>query len=138
MIVFFDSNVLLYALLPNQEVAKVNTARTLYTDRTLDSFISTQVINEVTNNLLRKGRFSEKDIRSTIQRLYQKFRIIQLSEELQVKASKLRERYQFSHFDGLIVAAALESGASVLYSEDMHDGLVVENSLTIRNPFLVS
>jgi predicted nucleic acid-binding protein len=39
-------------------------------------------------------------------------------------------------FDGLVVAAALEAGCATLWSEDMQDGLVVDERLTIRNPFL--
>jgi predicted nucleic acid-binding protein len=35
----------------------------------------------------------------------------------------------------MIVAAALEHGCTTLYSEDMHDGLIVEGSLHIVNPF---
>jgi predicted nucleic acid-binding protein len=35
----------------------------------------------------------------------------------------------------LILAAALEAGCTVLYSEDMQDGQKID-SLTIRNPFL--
>jgi predicted nucleic acid-binding protein len=34
----------------------------------------------------------------------------------------------------MIVAAAQLAGCTVLYSEDMHDGLVVEG-LAIRNPY---
>ena len=37
----------------------------------------------------------------------------------------------------MIVAAALLAGADILYSEDMHDGLLVEDRLRIRNPFRV-
>jgi len=36
----------------------------------------------------------------------------------------------------MIVAAAVESGCDVLYSEDMHHGLVVAGRLRIENPFL--
>jgi predicted nucleic acid-binding protein len=37
----------------------------------------------------------------------------------------------------MIVASALLADADTLYSEDMHDGLLVEGRLRIRNPFLV-
>jgi predicted nucleic acid-binding protein len=40
-------------------------------------------------------------------------------------------------YDGMIVAAAQLAGCRVLYSEDMHDGLVIDR-LTIRNPFAAS
>ena len=35
----------------------------------------------------------------------------------------------------MIVASALLAGADTLYSEDMNDGLLVEDRLRIRNPF---
>ena len=47
----------------------------------------------------------------------------------------LGERYGFSVYDAMIVAAALEHGCTTLYSEDMHDGLVIEGRLHIVNPF---
>lgn len=51
------------------------------------------------------------------------------------KGLRLAERYQLSLYDGMIVAAALDAGCDTLWSEDMHDGLVVETQLTICNPF---
>jgi len=40
-----------------------------------------------------------------------------------------------SFYDSMIVSAALLSGCDVLYSEDMQDGLFIENKLRICNPF---
>ena len=37
-------------------------------------------------------------------------------------------------YDAPVIAAALEASCSTLYSEDMHDGQVIDG-LTIRNPF---
>lgn len=37
--------------------------------------------------------------------------------------------------DALIVSSALAAGCSTLYSEDMHDGMRIGKTLTIRNPF---
>jgi predicted nucleic acid-binding protein len=48
----------------------------------------------------------------------------------------LSERYGFSHYDSLIVAAALEAGCTDLYSEDMQNGQEIGNRLRIINPFL--
>ena len=44
-------------------------------------------------------------------------------------------RYGFAVYDAMVVAAALLSGAEVLYSEDLQHALRVERKLTIRNPF---
>jgi predicted nucleic acid-binding protein len=48
----------------------------------------------------------------------------------------LISKYDFQLFDGIIVAAALEANCDVLYSEDMQDGMVIENTLKIINPFI--
>ncbi len=37
--------------------------------------------------------------------------------------------------DSLIVASAVLGDATILYSEDMQDGLIINNSLQIINPF---
>jgi predicted nucleic acid-binding protein len=50
-------------------------------------------------------------------------------------ALTVAERYGFSHYDSLIVATALEAGCSTLYSEDMQHGQLIDNRLTIINPF---
>jgi predicted nucleic acid-binding protein len=38
-------------------------------------------------------------------------------------------------YDALVVAAALEAGCKILYSEDFQDGRKIEGRITIRNPF---
>jgi predicted nucleic acid-binding protein len=45
------------------------------------------------------------------------------------------KKIQFQLFDAIIVAASLQAGCDILYSEDMHHGLIVNSSLTILNPF---
>jgi predicted nucleic acid-binding protein len=47
----------------------------------------------------------------------------------------MAERYGFSIYDGLIVAAALRAECTIIYSEDMQHGQVIDQ-LTIRNPFV--
>ena len=47
----------------------------------------------------------------------------------------LAERYGFSVYDAMIVAAALIAGCTTLWTEDMHAGLLVEGQLRLVNPF---
>ena len=47
----------------------------------------------------------------------------------------LAEKYQLSVYDAMIVSAALIAGCTTLWTEDMHDGLLVEDRLRIVNPF---
>ena len=51
-------------------------------------------------------------------------------------AYHLIQRYDFQLFDSIIVASALEAECDILYSEDLHHGLIVEDKLTILNPFI--
>jgi len=53
-----------------------------------------------------------------------------------VNACDIALKYHFSFYDSLIIAAALESGCSTLYTEDMHNGQVIEDRLKIVNPFV--
>ena len=46
----------------------------------------------------------------------------------------MAERYGFSIYDGLIVAAAVRAGCAILYMEDLQQGQMIEK-LQIRNPF---
>ena len=51
-------------------------------------------------------------------------------------ALNIRERYNYSWYDSLIVGTALEAGCETLYSEDMQNGQLINNSLRIVNPFM--
>lgn len=53
-------------------------------------------------------------------------------------ACKLRQKYNFSYWDSLIISCVLVSSVDVIYSEDMQHGLVIEEKLTIINPFLLT
>jgi predicted nucleic acid-binding protein len=58
-----------------------------------------------------------------------------LTLETHRAALRICERYGFSMYDGLILAAAVEGRCTKFYSEDMQHGQVVEG-LRIENPFL--
>ncbi len=134
---FTDSNVWLYSLMTEaatpEDMRKQQAASTLL--RQIRPTISTQVINETCAVLMRKARFDEVQIREVVEAFAEICTIVELTTETLIQASNLRSRYNFSFWDGLIVASALEANASILYSEDMQTGLVVEGQLTIVNPF---
>ncbi|WP_249028064.1 hypothetical protein [Methylovulum psychrotolerans] len=52
------------------------------------------------------------------------------------KAIGLTRRHQLSHWDSLIVAAALLAGCEILYSQDMQHGQVFDGQLKVVNPFV--
>ncbi|MCA2642304.1 MAG: PIN domain nuclease [Microcystis aeruginosa Ma_QC_Ch_20071001_S25] len=130
---FCDSNIWLYRLLIDPECndaaerRKRNLAAALTSRENI--LISTQIINEVCAVLSKKAKISEVQIRQIIQEFYDGCLVIQLDRNIILRASD---------WDSLIVASALASEANILYSEDMQDGLIISNQLTLINPFRAS
>jgi predicted nucleic acid-binding protein len=139
---FIDTNVWLYRLFDDQriEIQERERKRLIATSLTQQSniIISTQVVNELSANLIKKAKFNESQIKTLIQSLYSRCQIVEFDLTIFELASNLRSKYNFSFWDSLIVASGLFSGANILYSEDMQDGLIVDNQLTIINPFKIN
>jgi predicted nucleic acid-binding protein len=133
---FVDSNIWIYAATQSEGETldpRHGAARNLIAD--INPYISTQVINEVSINLIRKFKFSEAHIQTLVRSFYQKYTVCQLDEGILLRASTLRTSYRFSFWDSIIVSTALQHQCRVLYTEDMGDNLVVDDTLTIVNPF---
>ena len=131
---FIDSNIWLYAFIQGQDQKKSTLAQD--TIQSNDIVVSSQVINEICVNLIKKANFNETDIINLIESFYANYEVIDIRKAELQKASDLRTQHQFSFWDSLIVSCALVSGADKLFSEDMSTGLVVENQLEIINPLL--
>jgi predicted nucleic acid-binding protein len=58
------------------------------------------------------------------------------TKEIVLTASSLREKYSFSFWDSIIIGSALFSECNMLISEDMQNGLIVEEKLPIKNIFV--
>ena len=86
-------------------------------------------------NLIKKASFSEERIQDLIESLYRKYTVHELSQDVLLKASKIRVNHSFSFWDSVVAASALDCEADYLMSEDMQDGFNLENKLTIINPF---
>ncbi|MFP3896239.1 MAG: PIN domain-containing protein [Anaerolineales bacterium] len=99
-----------------------------------DITVSTQVINEVCVNLLKRADVAEGHIRSLVASFYRRYTVVPLDQATLLRASEVREEYCFSFWDSLIVASSILAGVDVLYSEDMQDGFEVED-VRIVNPF---
>ncbi len=137
---FIDSNIWLYRFIINPRdtnaIPKQQIATTITNYQNI--LISTQVVNEVCSNLIRKAGFNNAKIQILVEELALNCEILPVSIETLQSAVKLRVQYLLSFWDSLIVASAVLGGASILYSEDMQDGLIVKNTLQIVNPFRVN
>lgn len=127
--VFFDSNILVY--LTDTESGKAGQTEDLLAE---GGVISVQVMNEFANVALRKVCLGWSETRDFLDTFRATLEIVPLTLETHERGIALAERYSLSVYDGMIVAAAMMAGCKTLYSEDMHDGLVIDG-LTIRNPY---
>ena len=117
------------------EPEKQTIAQQCITDYEKNSWISTQVLNELNNVLYRKFSLSYDDILSVMLELEGYFQIATVSPETIRQALILGERYRYSYFDSLMLASALEQNCSILFSEDMQCGQLISGQLRIVNPF---
>ena len=97
--------------------------------------ISTQVLSEFSNVLLKKFKTPPADIDNAIQEFCTWCSIFVVEKETIQRALLLIKAHKLSYYDALIVAAALESSCGILYSEDMQDSYRIDKSLRIINPF---
>jgi predicted nucleic acid-binding protein len=128
---FFDTNVLVYAHTSGDYRSEI--ARELLLD---GGVVGVQALNEFALVARAKLGFNWPRVRAAVGNI-----LIfcpnprPLRVETHLRALEISERYGFSIWDGLIVAAAIEARCSVLLSEDMQHGQVVEG-VRIENPFL--
>jgi predicted nucleic acid-binding protein len=121
---FVDTNILVYA---HDRTAGMKHERALaVVDRLWDSgkgVLSTQVLQELCINLRRKTArpLPVAEVRQMI-RDYSAWEVVTNTAESVLDALDVEKRYKISFWDALILQAALSSGATFLYSEDLADG----------------
>lgn len=126
---FADTNVILYLL---DDGPKADRAEEILGQRPR---ISVQVLNEALVNCRRKAGLSWKETGAFLAGVQSLCPVENLTVQTHQVGCALAEKYQLSVYDAMIVAAALIAGCTTLWSEDMHDGLLVEDQLRIFNPF---
>jgi len=97
---------------------------------------NSQSLSELINVLNRKWKFPKEKILRTISSFMEVCEYVPLTNHMVTKSFDLVKKYDFQIFDAIIVASALETKCEILYSEDMQHKLVVEQHLTIINPFI--
>ena len=127
---FVDSNILVYAFAFDE---RSSAAEALLQRQPT---ISVQSLNEFTNVARRKLGMNWEELREALAVIRTFCPVIRsLGMDTHVSALRLAERYGFAAFDALIVASALEADCEILWSEDMHHGMVIDERLRIANPF---
>ncbi len=127
---FFDTNIVLYLL--SADATKADQAEELIAG---GGRVSVQVLNEVASVARRKLGLSWPEILDITAQLRAVCPVVPLTVETHERGLQLAERFGFSVYDSMIVASALLAGCTILYTEDLQDGQVVDDRLTLRNPF---
>jgi len=132
--VFIDTNILIYAYSAT-ELDKRKISLTI-----LESYnivISVQVVNEFIWIMNKKFNINYTELGILVDRFWNKFKVSLINKFSIEEALEIAQNYKYSYWDSLIIASALENECSILFTEDMHDGQLIEGILKIKNPYKV-
>ena len=134
---FLDTNIFVYSF-DRASPAKAQRAAQLIRQAvaTQKGIISYQVVQEFFNVALRRfaAPMTTAEAEQFLGTIFRPLLAVQSSHALYSEALRLKDKHQLSWYDSLIVAAALESQCSVLYSEDFQHGQRF-GDLRVENPF---
>ena len=134
--IFVDTNVFVYAY-SDDDILKHKTAKKLLQNDLTEDFVivSTQILNEF-YSVMSKSKSSHQEIASYVKEIAKQTYVKVVTIESIELCLKIKEKYHFSWWDSLVLTSALENECSVLYSEDLQHGQIIESSLKIINPFV--
>ena len=126
-----DTNILVYCH-SNDEPDKKEIATRLLD---LQPTVSTQVLSEYLNVVKRRLKLPKEEILQVCRQNIEFCRLFAVNNNTLKFAGELISLYDFQMFDSIVVAAAFEANCKILYSEDLHHGLLIKKQLRIINPF---
>ena len=131
---FLDTNVLVYSV-DRADIAKQDTALGLIAQHAKErsGVISTQVLQEFFSAATRKLGIAPLQARQHL-RDFRIFDIVQVTPEIIEEGVDCSILNTISFWDGLIVASASAAKCSMLISEDLSDGQIIQG-ISVRNPF---
>ena len=134
MLVALDTNVLVYAEGINgtsrQDGAQALIAK-LAPESTL---LPLQVLEELFNVLIVKGKQSRAAARDAVQQWGDMFPLIETSSSALLLAMDLAANHQLGWWDAVVLSASADASCRLLLSEDFQDGFTW-SGVTVANPF---
>lgn len=127
---FFDTNVLLYLL--SADRTKADRAEELLGG---GGTVSVQVLNEFAAMASRKLGMPWAEIEQVLGAVRAICSVEALTVETHERGIELAQRHRLSLYDAMIASSALLAGCTILYTEDMQDGMLLEKQLRVSNPF---
>lgn len=133
---FFDTNVLVY-MQDASNLVKQQKARSLLSTHLGNgtAVISTQCLQEFYNVLANKMKQDKIQTKQIMHSLSENIPVVQVTPTLIENGIDISIKTQFSLWDSLMISAASFAKCTILYSEDMNDGQVIDG-VTIKNPFV--
>jgi predicted nucleic acid-binding protein len=129
---FIDTNIFVYIQRTDEP------EKTVIAEHVIDFFdcvASTQVLNEMCNILTRKFPSPKEDVIRVLNSIKQNCIIQTVTDDFPDKALDYHYRYSISYYDALMITAAIEANCKYVISEDMQDGLIIDEKLQIVNIF---
>lgn len=127
---FVDTNLVIYAILGGDKAPAALAALS-------DATISVQVLNELSNVAIRKLGCNQAELAELIAEIRAQVSSIQpVTEATHDLARHIAFRHKLSFYDSALLAAGLLADCDAFFSEDLQHGLVIENQLTVINPFV--
>jgi predicted nucleic acid-binding protein len=101
-----------------------------------DCIISTQVLNEFSNVCIGKLKKTTQEVELAINELLEQCEVSLIEKHNIIQALEMNKRYRYKYFDCLMLVSALNSNCKYFITEDMSDGQIIDNKLTIVNIYL--
>ncbi|HKQ86233.1 MAG TPA: PIN domain-containing protein [Candidatus Acidoferrales bacterium] len=137
MRVALDTNILAYAEGINGAQMKDKTLALLAALPAGSVLLSSQVLAELFNLLVRKVKQAHAAAETSVTRWRNEYETVDTSASVLESALELAVHHQFTIWDALVLSAAAEGGCRLLLSEDLHDGFSWRGVIT-ANPFAAS
>lgn len=128
-----DTNIIIYCFDENLHSSKKIAALNIISQ---SPAFSSQVLSEVINICHKRWKYSKQNLVRVANFLLQNCKLHSIDIQEIALAHQLISKHDFQYFDALIIASALNNNCTILYSEDMQHQMLVENKLTLINPFL--
>ena len=135
---FLDTNILIYTYDKADYEKRSYIQDFLRKNKEMNELIiSIQTLGEFFNVATKKMRLDKTNVISLCEQIMNMFPVYEITTENVFHAMKISESTQFSYWDSLILAMAIDTGCSILYSEDLNNGQEIEG-VKIVNPFAVA
>ena len=131
--VFLDTNIIVYLYSIDEDDKRDVSFEFV---NSTDCVTSIQAMNEASNVWFRKHKLSKNEIVKYLDEIESICEDVMLVRRKTINfAMEIKDRYGYSFFDCLMLASAIEANCTLILTEDMQDGQIIDGTLKITNPF---